>query len=93
MLAAAQSSLANVPRIGFLAWADGECDDQSFLLGLRELGYRPGETVTIECRTAGGQTALAAAVAELARLGVDVIVTSHSRPGEPPTKSPTRSRL
>ena len=44
-LAAAQSPPASVPRSGFLGWADGECDDQPFLRGLGELGYRPGETV------------------------------------------------
>ena len=81
-LAAAQLSSANVPRIGFLAWADGECADQSFLLGLRELGYRPGETIIIECRIAGRHDGgLAPAATELAQLGVDVIVTMSQPAG------------
>jgi putative tryptophan/tyrosine transport system substrate-binding protein len=81
-LVAAQSPPASVPRIGFLGWADGECDDQPFLRGLRELGYQPGETVAIECRTAGRHDeGLAPAAAELVQLGVDVIVTTSQPAG------------
>jgi putative ABC transport system substrate-binding protein len=81
-LSAAPSLPANVPRIGFLGWADGECGDQPFLDGLREFGYRPGETITIECRTAGAHDdGLAPAAAELVRLGVDVIVTTSQPAG------------
>ena len=47
----------------------------SFLTGLRDLGYKPGETVTIECRSAGRHyDQLAWAATELVGLGVDVIV-------------------
>ena len=73
-LAAAQS-----PRIGYLAWPACETPSvvsSAFLRGLRDLGYEPGETVTIECRGAGrNYDGLAAAAAELVGLGVDVIVS------------------
>ena len=42
---------------------------------LGELGYKPGETVTIECRSAGRSYAgLATAAADLVRLSLDVVV-------------------
>ena len=51
-----------------------------FMRGLGELGHKPGETVTIECRGAGRRyDGLATAAADLARLPVDVIV-SDSEP-------------
>ena len=80
-LAAGQSSPTQMPRIGLLAWSS--CDIPSpFLRGLVELGYKPGETVTIECRSAGGHDdGLAAAAAELVRLRVDVIVTMSQPAG------------
>jgi putative ABC transport system substrate-binding protein len=72
-LAAAQSPPAEAPRIGLLAWSG--CDAPLFVRGLEELGYRPGETVTIECRSAGERyEGLPLAAAELVALGVDVIV-------------------
>jgi putative ABC transport system substrate-binding protein len=72
-LAVAQSPPAQLPRIGLLAWSS--CDEPLFLRGLNELGYKPGETVTIECRDAGGNyDGLPPAAAELVALGVDVIV-------------------
>ena len=78
-LAAAQSPPTQTPRIGFLAWSTCEWPLRAgspFLRGLRDLGYKPGETVTIECRSAGRHDdGLAAAAAELVGLGVDVIVT------------------
>jgi len=80
-LAASQSSPTQMPRIGLLAWSS--CDiPPSFLRGLVELGYKPGETVKIECRNAGGHDdGLAAAAVELVRLGVDVIVTMSQPAG------------
>jgi putative tryptophan/tyrosine transport system substrate-binding protein len=64
---------AQTPRIGLLAWSD--CDHPPLLHGLEELGYRPGETITIECRSADrSYDGLANAAAELVALGVDVIV-------------------
>jgi putative ABC transport system substrate-binding protein len=69
-----------MPRIGVLSWAP--CDEAwvadisgPFMRGLGELGYKPGETVTIECRSAGRRyEGLATAAAELVRLPLDVIV-------------------
>lgn len=76
-LAIGQSSPKQTPRIGILAWSS--CESPLFLHGLRDLGYKPGETVTIECRSAGGHyEGLAVAATELVGLGVDVIVAmSH----------------
>jgi putative ABC transport system substrate-binding protein len=84
-LAAGQSPSTTMPRIGVLAWAP--CDEAwladisgPFMRGLGELGYKPGETVTIECRSAGRRyDGLVTAAANLARLPVDVIV-SQSEP-------------
>jgi putative tryptophan/tyrosine transport system substrate-binding protein len=75
--ASGQSSSSHVPVIGILAWSD--CSDAPFERGLRDLGYKPGETIKIECRIAGGAYAgLLAAAQELVRLPVDVIMTgSH----------------
>jgi len=76
---AAQSPPTQTPLIGFLSW--GHCETPSsanpaFLRGLGDLGYKPGETVTIECRGAGRHdNGLAAAATELVELGVDVIVS------------------
>ena len=51
--AMAPAALAQTPRIGLLAWS--RCEEPLFLRGLEELGYRPGETVTVECRSRYGQ--------------------------------------
>lgn len=76
-LAAGQSSTKQMPRIKILAWSD--CEWPTLLRGLTDLGYKPGETLTIECRKADGHyDGLPAAAAELVELGVDVIVAgSH----------------
>jgi putative ABC transport system substrate-binding protein len=79
-LAAGQSTSASMPRIGVLAWAP--CEETwlvdisgPFMRGLGEFGYKPGETVTIECRSAGRRyEGLATAAADLVRVPVDVIV-------------------
>lgn len=79
-LAAAQSPSTETPLIGYLSW--GYCKTPSyaapdFLRGLGDLGYKPGETITIECRSAGQHDdGLAAAAAELVALGVDMIVST-----------------
>jgi putative ABC transport system substrate-binding protein len=69
-----------VPRIGYLAGASRSAIAfriEAFRQGLRELGYVEGKNITIEYRYAEGnfrrQKELAA---ELARLNVDVIITS-----------------
>jgi len=67
-------------RVGYLAF--GSVDQQrhlskAFEEGLRSLGYRVDGNVVIEYRFANGQTErLPALAADLARLGVDVIVTA-----------------
>jgi putative ABC transport system substrate-binding protein len=79
-LAVAQTPPAPLPRIGVLAFWSCERETASLEPGLRELGYKPGDTVTIECRSADGSyDILPAAAAELAGLGVDVIV-GNSQP-------------
>jgi putative ABC transport system substrate-binding protein len=88
--AVGQSPPAELPRIGLLAWSS--CDEPSyargrgefgsFRRGLDELGYRPGKTVSFECRSAGERyDGLAAAAADLARLPVAVIVTNSQPAG------------
>ncbi len=85
VLAAGQSPSTMMPRIGVLSWPS--CEEAwltnitgPFMRGLGELGYKPGETVTIECRSAGRRyDGLATAAADLARLSVDVII-SNSEP-------------
>ncbi len=78
-LATAQSPPTQTPRIGYLKWSPCKTPSSAskyFLRGLGDLGYKPGETVTIDCRSAGRHDdGLAAAAAELVGLGVDVIVT------------------
>jgi putative ABC transport system substrate-binding protein len=68
-------SAPKVPHVGWLAWA--RCGTASFENGLRDLGYVPGTSVIIECRSAGGRyERLPMAAEELVRLGVDVIVAA-----------------
>ncbi len=78
-LAVAQSSTTQLPRVGYLAWSSCEWLsnlDEPFLRGLTDLGYKLGETVIIECRSANGHNeGLATAAAELVGLRVDVIVS------------------
>ncbi len=69
---------AKVARIGFLGVSprstSGEAVD-AFVLGLHDLGYVEGQTVSIEWRFAEGRPErLPELAAELARLRVDVIV-------------------
>lgn len=53
-----------------------------FMRGLGEFGYRPGETIIIECQSAAGRYEnLAAAATELVRLSVDVIVADSEPEG------------
>jgi putative tryptophan/tyrosine transport system substrate-binding protein len=69
---------SKVPHIGWLDfWPN--CDASSLESGLRDLGYIPGTTVIINCRSADRRyERLPAAAAELVKLNVDVIVApSH----------------
>ena len=78
-LAGEAQAPVKVPRIGFLSLLSLTADPrlEAFLQGLRELGYVDGQTVAIEFRFAEGKPErLPALAAELARLKVDVIVTT-----------------
>ena len=83
-LAVAAPPAERGPRIGFLAFGSPPPDPAppAFPLmalreGLRELGYREGDTVILEERWAAGEIVrLPALAAELVRLPVDVIVAS-----------------
>jgi putative tryptophan/tyrosine transport system substrate-binding protein len=82
LLGAGPSRAAELPRIGLLAWSscEGFSEFGWFLGALSQLGYKAGESVTIECRSAGGRyEGLPPAASELAGIPVDVIV-SHSQP-------------
>ena len=75
----AQQPAGRVYRVGYISIASREQQlhhFKAFEEGLRSLGYRVGENVVIEYRSANGEMeALPALVADLVRLGVDVIVT------------------
>ena len=74
LAARAQQQATKVPRIGIID--DAPIWDH-FRQGLRDLGYIDGQNIAIEYRSAGGQPdRLALAASDLARLPVDVIVTS-----------------
>ena len=75
----AQSS-ESVRRIAFLSGDDTCSANRAFsalLDGLRSLGYRPGENVTIDCRSAEGRyDQLDALAADLVRLRPSVLVAA-----------------
>jgi len=75
-LSAEAQQPAKIPRIGFLTLLAGPTRlEESFVQGLRELGYVEGRNITIEYRWAGGKAdRLHAFAAELVRLKVDLIV-------------------
>ena len=83
-------SAGKIPRIGLLTWSScegppsvpGLGEFEPFVRALGDLGYKPGETVTIECRAGGRRyDGLATAAAELARIPVDIIVGSSEPAG------------
>src|SRR5258706_14295970 len=77
--AARAQQAAVIPRIGII---DDAPMWNAFRQGLRDLGYLEGRNIAIEYRTAEGKPdRLAAAVAELVRVPVAVIITF----GTPPT--------
>ncbi len=69
---------AKVPRIGYLSPRPGPSFyDEAFLKGLRDLGYVEGQNIAIEYRWANWDSArLTAFAGELARLKVEVIVST-----------------
>jgi putative ABC transport system substrate-binding protein len=80
LAASAQQPAGRVYRVGYFVFGSREQAihlSKAFEEGLRSLGYRVGENVVIEYRSANGQLErLPALAAELVRLGVDVIVTA-----------------
>ena len=92
LAAHAQQSAGRVYRIGYLSLASRETSRrfaETFEDGLRRLGYRVGENVTIEYRFANGEMErLPALAAELVRLGVDIIIAG-SNPSAAATKTAT----
>jgi putative ABC transport system substrate-binding protein len=67
---------SKVPHIGWLDFWPS-CDASSLESGLRDLGYVPGTSVVIDCRSADRRyERLPTAAAELVKLNVDVIVAN-----------------
>ena len=81
-LAAGAQQPNKIPRIGLLSPfspSDSALWDRAFLQGLRDLGWVDGNSIIVERRYADGKNdRLPELVADLARLKVDVIVTSVS---------------
>ena len=88
----AQQPAGRVYRVGYLSIAFGErsYSIEAFEDGLRSLGYRVGENVTIEYRFANGELdRLPALAADLVRLRVDIIVTGFNPITEAAMKATT----
>ena len=77
-LAARSQQAGRTPRIGYLTERSGPTEfEESFLKGLREVGYVDGKNVVIEYRWAAGEAErLLALATDLVRLKVDIIVTA-----------------
>jgi putative tryptophan/tyrosine transport system substrate-binding protein len=76
---AQQQPAGRVYRVGYLVIGSRELNKKAFEESLRSLGYRVGENVVIEYRFANGEMErLPALAADLARLGVDIIVTGFN---------------
>ena len=79
---AAAQQPAKIPRIGYLtneSLSATSARGETFLQGLRELGYVEGKNIVVEWRSAEGKLdRVPALAAELVRLKVDVIVTIGS---------------
>ena len=75
---AAPTALAQgekIARVGLLGLTEGECGNVPLREGLRELGYREGENLAIECRHGGGRyEGLQRAAEEVASAKPDVMV-------------------
>jgi putative ABC transport system substrate-binding protein len=93
LAAHAQQPAGRVYRVGYLSIASRERSlrfVEAFEDGLRRLGYRVGENVTIEYRFANGEMErLPALAAELVRLGVDIIIIAGSNPSTVATMTTT----
>ena len=92
LAARAQQPAGRVYRVGYLSLSSRERSlrfAEAFEDGLRRLGYRVGENVTIEYRYANGEKErLPALATELVRLGVDIIIAG-SNPSTMATKTAT----
>src|SRR5882724_3951008 len=92
LAARAQQPARRIYRVGFLSISFREhalYAIEAFDDGLRKLGYRVGENVTIEYRFANAEMErLPALAAELVRLRVDII-TAGSNPSTVATKTAT----
>jgi putative ABC transport system substrate-binding protein len=72
---AALAQGAKMARVGLLGLTEGECGNVPLREGLRELGYREGENLAIECRHGGGRyEGLQRAAEEVASAKPDVMV-------------------
>ena len=84
LAAHAQQPSGRVYRVGYLGIASRQRAlpyVEAFEDGLRRLGYRVGENVTVEYRFANGEMErLPALAADLVRLGMDVIFAAFIRP-------------
>jgi ABC-type uncharacterized transport system substrate-binding protein len=84
LAARAQQPAGWVYRVGYLSIGSREQTlhfIKAFEEGLRGLGYRVGENVTIEYRFANGEMErLPANAADVVRLGVDIIVSAGTNP-------------
>jgi putative ABC transport system substrate-binding protein len=84
LAARAQQPAGRVHRIGYLSVSSREPTlhlIQAFEDGLRSLGYRVGENIAIEYRFGDGEMGrLPALAADLARLGVDIIIATGVNP-------------
>ena len=84
LAARAQQPAGRVYRIGYQSISSREQTlhlINAFEEGLRSLGYRVGENVTIEYRFANGEMErLPANAADVVRLGVDIIVATGTNP-------------
>jgi putative ABC transport system substrate-binding protein len=76
LLAPRLAAADRTPRIPVIGIIEYEVSWQPFLQALRDLGYREGQNIAIERRSAAGAPdRLANVAADLARLKVDVLVT------------------
>src|SRR6478736_1418125 len=82
LAAHAQQPAGRVYRVGYLSIASRERSlrfVEAFEDGLRRLGYRVGENVTIEYRFSNAEMERPPALAaELVRLGVDIIIAGSN---------------
>ena len=92
--AVAQAQHGKIPKIGFLFVSSLPANStriEAFKQGLGELGYKEGENIVIEWRSADGNLdRVPALAAELARLKIDIILTAGpaaTRPAKEATVS------